>query len=119
MNLESILIIYDGDCPLCNRSVRFIKKHQGKNPIEFVSRYHQDAQGYHPLETNSLLLIIRNNRYEKSTAALKISGLLKFPWNGLIVFLIVPPKWRDGVYQRVVRNRMRFFKEEHTCAVPD
>lgn len=116
-NEETNLVIFDGDCPVCNRSVRFIKKHQGKKPIKFISRYHQDALIYHALETESLLLVSGTHRYDKSTAALRIAGLLRFPWNGFIVFLIVPLKWRDAVYEWIARNRMKFSKAVHICKI--
>jgi len=114
---NEILVIYDGECPFCSWTARFIENHQGKKPIRLLSRFHPEAQKYHALETESLILMYGKTRYEKSSAVLRIARLLGFPWNVFYIFLVIPVRWRDFIYDWIASNRMKWFKSKNSCEI--
>ena len=109
------LILYDGYCALCNRSVHFLEARQRPDSLEFVSQ--QSERGKAALKDCGLdkrrldtLVLVENSRcYLRSTAALRAFRYLRFPWPLLFAFSIVPPFLRDPVYNLIAHNRYRWF----------
>ena len=126
------IILFDGYCNLCNKSVDFILRHDRKHQFRFASlqsgkakdllkeiNSEKEIASRHLQLPDSVILIVDGNIYTESTAALQIIGILGFPWNLLYVFTIVPLKWRDGIYRWIARNRYRWFGKKETCRIPN
>ena len=109
------LILYDGYCVLCNRSVQFMQARQRPGALEYASQ--QSEHGRAALKDCGLdkrrldmLVFVENGRcYLRSTAALRALRYLRFPWPLLYAFIIVPPFLRDPVYNLIAHNRYRWF----------
>lgn len=63
----------------------------------------------------SILLIENGKIFEKSEAALRIAGKLRFPWNLATAFGILPLRWRDKIYDYIAENRYKWFGKQETC----
>ena len=121
---SSPIILFDGICNLCNRSVQFIIKHDKEKVYRFAAFQSKAGQKllqqYNlPLKQYSSFLLIENNKaYSQSTAALKVaknlSGLVKLA----VVFNIVPAGIRNIVYNFVARDRYQWFGKKESCMVP-
>jgi predicted DCC family thiol-disulfide oxidoreductase YuxK len=119
------LILFDGVCNLCNASVQYIIKHDKKDvfrfaplqssiAIEIINKYNIDAN-----QTESISLFEHHKGISyKSTAALAIALKLGFPNNLLSVFYIVPPFFRNWVYDYVAKNRYKWYGKKDTCMIP-
>ena len=109
------LILYDGYCALCDRSVHFLEARQRPAALEYVSQQSDRGKqilterglGTQPLET--LVLVENDHCYLRSTAALRASRYLRFPWSLLSVLILIPPFLRDPVYNLIAHNRNRWF----------
>lgn len=120
---EHPLVLFDGDCNLCNNSVQFVLKRDPKGRFRFASLQSQVgrdaiakvAQGVLP---DSILLIRGGKLQMKSTAALAIARGLRFPWPLVSVFWLVPYPLRNLVYDWIGRNRIRWFGKREECWVP-
>ena len=113
--MSAPLILYDGYCVLCNRSVQFMQARQRPGALEYASQ--QSEHGRAALKDCGLdkrrldmLVFVENGRcYLRSTAALRALRYLRFPWPLLYAFIIVPPFLRDPVYNLIAHNRYRWF----------
>ena len=117
------LVLFDGVCDLCNRSVRFIAKRDPAGRFLFASLQSKTGADLRlrfaiPEDTDSLILIQGESAHLRSEAALRIAGGLRFPWSMARVFRVVPRSWRDAAYDLVARWRHRFNKHDH-CRVGD
>lgn len=119
------LLLYDGECGLCARSVRFILDRDKKKRIRFaplqseLGRGVAASQGLDPDDLTTLVLVEEGGRVSvRSTAALRASGDLRMPWRMAKVFLIVPRFLRDGIYRWVAKHRLRFFGTADSCRLP-
>jgi predicted DCC family thiol-disulfide oxidoreductase YuxK len=66
-------------------------------------------------ETNAVIL--GGCAYFKSDAAIEV--LSRLPgWSWARLLRIVPKRLRDAVYDRIARNRYRWFGRTETCLVP-
>lgn len=118
------LVLFDGFCNLCDRTVRFIIDHERAAQLRFASlqsdvgRAELERFGRDPDRVASIVLIDRNGFHEKSDAALRIAGMLDGPWSAARLFLAVPRELRDTVYELVAKNRYRIFGKREFCRVP-
>jgi predicted DCC family thiol-disulfide oxidoreductase YuxK len=117
-------IIFDGDCLFCQRSVRFIHRHDQANRFRFASR--QSAAGTRLLDEarvglapNSMVLIDEAGVWLRSDAVLRIAGHLGAPWSWARVALWIPRVLRDGVYRVVAAIRHRLSGYLPACELPD
>ncbi len=118
------IILFDGVCNLCNGSVNFIIDRDPKQVFRFASLQSPLGQemvtrfGFSPTELSSLILVDGQTAHRRSSAALRIASRLTFPWNCLVVGLIVPRFLRDFVYNVIAKNRYRWFGKTETCRLP-
>lgn len=118
------IVLFDGECNFCNSSVQFIIKRDPANRFLFSSLQSETGKKYvkqfHiPDDVDSLVLIENGKAYTKSAAALHIAKKLDGLWHLLFLFILVPRKIRDKVYDYVAKNRYKWFgKQEEACMLP-
>jgi predicted DCC family thiol-disulfide oxidoreductase YuxK len=117
------LVLFDGVCNLCNRSVQMILRHDPKARFRFASLQSpmgeklRDDLGIDG-EVDSVILVEGGRWYQESDAALRIAHGLGGAWKLFGVFRLVPRPLRDAVYRWIARNRYRWFGKTETCWVP-
>lgn len=123
MNSEKPVILFDGVCNLCNKSVQFIIKRDKEAKFLFASL--QSPFGQAILKQfslpadhfNSFILYQDRQIYTRSTAALKMFSQLK-GWKWVNMFYIFPKFMRNGVYNIIAKNRYRWFGKRNECMIP-
>ena len=123
-NLPAHLIIYDGECMLCNKSVKYLIKKDTKGLFKFTqlqSSIGQQLLKKFNLSTTELSTVMYLNKdkiHIKSTAVIKaFSSLGSWRKSALILFLF-PRFMRDHLYDIIAKKRGLFFKKEDYCIVP-
>ncbi len=123
------LMLFDGECLLCNRLVQFILRHQ-QEPVFFFGTL-QSAAGQLVRKSNekttsidSLLLVTdiietRPVVQLKSAAVWFILARLKYPWRVLIVFKLLPLFISDRLYDLVAAYRYKIWGRTERCLIPD
>ena len=107
---KNIIIFYDGECGFCHSSVQFVLKHRKHNSIYFstlqtdLAKRVLNKKGIE-IKLDTLYFLKNNEVYHKSTAGLRITSELKFPYPLFKVFLIVPKFIRDAIYSFVAKRR--------------
>ena len=119
-----VLVLFDGDCNLCNRTVQFIIPRDKKDRFRFASLQGTTARELlHSFQKegkkipDSVVLIKNGKRYTESGAALRMLGSLSHLWPLMMIFLIVPPFIRNAAYKLVANNRYRWFGKGANCRV--
>lgn len=123
MQLKHPIILFDGVCNLCNGTVDFIIKRDVGENFRFGSLQSEAGRKLAVecgvgTETDSVVLLASGKVFLKSAAALEIARQLPFPWKMAVIFKVVPPGWRDKIYDWVARNRYRWFGKKETCRLP-
>lgn len=118
------LVLFDGVCNLCNRSVQMILRHDRNARLRFASLQSPLGEklrrelGIDPEKVDSVILVEGGRWYQESDAALRIASLLGGAWKAFGVFRLVPRPLRDAAYRLIARNRYRWFGKTETCWVP-
>jgi predicted DCC family thiol-disulfide oxidoreductase YuxK len=117
------IVLFDGFCHLCSRTVRFIIKRDKKKIFSFIPLQSEVASKIQNLPVfdktspPSIILIEKDKIYQYSSAVLHIARHLRFPWNLFYVFIIIPAFIRDAIYMFVSRNRYKWFGRRESCMV--
>jgi predicted DCC family thiol-disulfide oxidoreductase YuxK len=116
------IILFDGVCNLCNRTVQFIIRHDRSATFKFASLQSEVGQSLlrqfpQLADENSVILIINDRAYSKSTAALKIAQELNGGWKFLYTFIVIPRPIRDYIYTHIAKNRYRWFGRQTHCSL--
>ncbi len=117
------IIFYDGECGFCNKSVQFVMKHDTGRVFYFAPLQGETADRAHLVPEGdpsewSMILVDEKGIHDKSTAALRVASKLNGFWSLLGLFLIVPKKLRDGVYDFIAKHRNRSSAEADSCPIP-
>jgi len=119
------LLLYDGTCGLCDRSVQFVLRRDRRDRFRFAPLQSPAAAallrelGLDPERLDSVVLIDeRGEASRESTAALATAVRLGGLWR-LAGMLLWVPRWlRDPVYRFVARRRLRWFGAAEQCLLP-
>ena len=123
------VLLYDGVCSFCNRSVKFVLKHDHRGTMRFAalqSGYANVLLAGHPGLRNADTFVLyepgeKNGEprfFTRSRAAVRIGSYLGGLWKLSAVFLIVPRPIRDWLYDTFARYRYRWFGKYDTCPIP-
>lgn len=119
--VSNTIIFFDGECLLCDKWVRFLRRAQLENSFEFAhiaSDFAKPLIIEHKLENIDSVIVIQGGRaYIKSQAVLKIIALLRWQYRWLYIGVVVPRFIRDWLYDIIARNRQKWFgtSSELTC----
>ena len=125
MRDRSITVVFDTDCVLCSRWVRFVLRHEAMDRIYFASSRKPTGQklaqqfGISPEDLDLTYLVIDGTEMRtKSDATLALIKELRAPWSWVYVFRVIPRPLRDALYDIVARHRLDWFGEEKDCLIP-
>jgi predicted DCC family thiol-disulfide oxidoreductase YuxK len=123
MRASERIVVFDGVCNFCSRSVRFILEHDVRGRLRFaplqsgIGRDLLERNGIDPADAQTFLLVDGDNVYVRSDAALEIARDLG-RWRWLRVFGVLPRGLRDWMYAVLATNRYRWFGKRSVCFVP-
>ncbi len=129
MTVDHPIILFDGQCGLCARSVRFIAARDRAGHFRFAplhgpaaarecARLRVALPTLSDADPGTMILIDGNGALNRSDAALAIASRLTLPWRLFAALRVVPKPLRDGLYRWVARNRYRWFGSSDRCPAP-
>ena len=116
--LDAPVLLYDGECKFCHKSVDFVFKHETEAKLKFAWLQSAFATSILPQDApESLILFVDGELHYRSTAALKLCHYLKPPFRWAKYFLLVPRPIRDGVYMFISKHRKKIMGST-SCVLP-
>ena len=117
--MTTAIVLYDGDCPFCNKWICFVKSKLQKNQISFIpfnsSKTINILEDYKIVSQDSVVYIKDDVVYLKSRAVLEICRQLKFPYNLLYFLTILPAFLLDFCYDFAAKRRLNFNSNKQCC----
>lgn len=117
------IILFDGTCAFCERSVRFIAT-RDNGYFRFGASQNTEGQallaqhGTSREAARSIILVEDGEISLRSTAVLKIAQRMSAPWRWAGVLLWVPLPIRDAVYRVIAAVRHRVAGRSNACDIP-
>lgn len=120
----SPVIVFDGDCVFCQRSVQFIHRQDRRGVFRFAARESEAgrrvlAEAGLQAPPNSMVLVDEHGVWLRSDGVLRIAARLAAPWSAARAFLLVPRPLRDAAYRMVAAVRYRLSARMAPCPLPD
>ena len=118
------IVLFDGTCAFCERSVVFIALRVPHGYFRFGASQTPEAEailapyGVTRETARSIILIEDGQVYLRSTATLRIAARLTPPWSWARIFLWIPVPIRDAAYRVVAAIRMRLAGRSNACEIP-
>ena len=115
------VVLYDGPCTLCNKSVQWIYKRDHRGQFRFAALQGNWAKSHvpeHLRKIDSVLFFDGVKWHTKSTALLEIIRRLSLPWSLLYILWLVPKFLRDFMYENCAARRYFVFGQGYCAMVP-
>jgi predicted DCC family thiol-disulfide oxidoreductase YuxK len=118
------VLVFDGACALCNRTVRWVLRHELRHDIVFAASQSANGaallrrSGFNPSDPQTFLFIENDRILGRSEAALALASRLKSPWRLLRWLRFIPRAWRDALYNWIARHRLELFGPADLCIRP-
>src|SRR5437773_11612434 len=118
------VILFDGVCNFCNRSVNFVIKRDKRGYFRFAPWQERKGaeiahrHGIDPEQRDTFVLIENGRAYRKSGAALRVVRRLGGMYTLAFGLVAIPPFVRDFAYDWFARRRYRWFGKRDECMVP-
>ncbi len=118
---DQLLLIYDGQCLLCNRFIKTSLQNDNSNRLRAAAL--QDYNRFENLpkldaKVDSIVLLWKEEVYYKSDAVLTVKTELSSIPLFYRMLRIIPRFVRDAVYDLVAANRHRWFGKSESCILP-
>lgn len=121
--MEKSIIVFDGECNLCNGVVGWLLELAKPDLFEFVAFQSQRGQyllALHDMPTKTLETVVlfdQNGVHIHSDGFLNV--IYKIPRLRLVamLFALVPRSLRDAIYKIASANRVKWFGKSAACAV--
>ena len=125
---DGAVLLYDGRCGLCSRTVRFVLRHESAHTLRFApldGNFARAAIARHPeLRDVDSIVWMEHTGTEaeravvRSDAALRVAHYMGGPWRLALAGRMLPRAWRDAVYDFVARHRHRLIPGADRCPIP-
>jgi predicted DCC family thiol-disulfide oxidoreductase YuxK len=122
------VLLYDGECPLCDRIVRSALAHDRTGTMLFAplqGTYAHQAMARHPalrgIDTAALIeydAAGRDIAWLRSDVIIRIGRYARGPWRAAVLLRLVPRVLRDAGYALVARTRHTAFGRLDACPTP-
>ena len=116
------ILVYDGPCTLCNRTVQWVFKKDREKRILFTTLQSDWAQTHVPEEIRSIDSVLYFNGkqwFTKSDAVLNLMRELPRPWSWCFNLRIIPTVLRNLGYNLLAKSRFRLFGSGHCALLPE
>ena len=123
------VVLYDGVCGLCNRTVQFILRRDKRGVFRFAALQGPTgetllrAHGRDARNLQTVYVVLDRGQpterlLARSAAAQEIARRLGGIYRLALIFNVLPRRWRDALYDFVARRRYRWFGKYDSCPLP-
>lgn len=118
------VVLYDGVCGLCSRSVRWILRHERDHVLVFAPLQGPTAAALRatypaiPRSLESVVYITGGRAHLRSKAFLHLAAHLRAPWRWVHAMRWLPGVVLDLGYRLIARVRYRVWGKTATCELP-
>ena len=113
------ILLFDGDCILCSRFVRWILRHDKKEAFRFASLQQVDINQTSDVSKIDTVLLLHNGIFlEQSDVTFEVLKILGGRWKWWLPLRWIPTSVRNVIYRWVASNRYSWFGKKENCLVP-
>lgn len=122
--MNHTVLLFDGECNLCNSTVNFIIDIDKKGKIKFAplqseigNQLTRDSS-VTVSNLSSVILIHNKQIFTKSDVIVQIGIILGGAWKLLVLTRVIPRPIRNWIYDLIAKNRYKWFGKTNQCKLP-
>lgn len=112
------ILVYDSDCNMCSRFIKFIV-YFNRNPhifiTDFKSNWYKNTITDNKID--SIIFVSDDKKYIYSDAIIYLLSNINIYFKPLILLKLIPKFIRDNIYILIARNRKKIWNSNH-CTMP-
>ena len=118
------VILYDGTCGLCHRSVSWLVRHERDGQLRYAPLQGETAAALRarhpeiPADIDTVVLVEGDRVHLRSKAFLYVARYLRAPWRWLYGVRWLPALVLDLGYRLIARVRYRIWGRAELCDLP-
>jgi predicted DCC family thiol-disulfide oxidoreductase YuxK len=118
------IVLYDGTCGLCHKSVKWILTHERDSDLHFAPLQGATATGLRldhpeiPSLVESVVLVDGDQVWLRSKALMHVAKHLRAPWRWLYHVRWLPAFILDLGYRAIAAIRYRIWGRADLCSLP-
>ncbi|MDM5450883.1 thiol-disulfide oxidoreductase DCC family protein [Peribacillus simplex] len=107
-----LVLIYDGDCNMCSRFIRFILDINTNKKLKITDFESQWTKNNYKVNKNidSMIFIKKQKQYIYSDAVIHLLMSTHYIFKPLFILKLVPKIIRDNMYKFVAKRRRKILK---------
>ncbi len=119
------LLVFDGVCGFCSRSMRFIAAHDRAQNLQFTAAQSALGQALFQhfrlsvADFETVLVLVDGKALGKRNAIAAIAQRLNWPWRVAAAYRTLPVTLADPLYDALARRRYHLFGRTEACFTPD
>ena len=124
MNEAPPILLYDGTCGLCHKSVKWLLHHERDHVLRFAPLQGPTGDAMRakypaiPTAIDSVVLVANGRAYLRSKAFMHVAAHLRAPWRWAYYFRWMPGFLLDLNYRLVAALRYRIWGRADLCEIP-
>ncbi|GIV29594.1 MAG: hypothetical protein KatS3mg028_0660 [Bacteroidia bacterium] len=118
MQDNKVILFFDGECVLCNKTVQWILQNERNDQIYFCCLQSDYAKNLIPAEFKSIdsVVVYKGGKfYTHFDAFIQIIPYLKTKWKCLVILKVLPSFLRKKIYNFIARHRKQWFGSTDEC----
>lgn len=118
------VVLYDGTCGLCHRTVQWIVRHERDHELSFAPLQGETAEALRarypeiPRTLESVVLVDAGRAHLRSKAFFHLAPHLRAPWRWAYALRWLPAFLVDLGYRVIARVRYRIWGRADACDLP-
>ena len=115
------IIVFDGECLICNRFYKWVLRNDKKNVFMFTniqSKFYSENSNIDKSK-DSIIVITKNRILYDCDAIVYILKITKTQLVIRFIISIFPRFISNSIYRTIAKNRYNFFGKKETCFIPD
>jgi predicted DCC family thiol-disulfide oxidoreductase YuxK len=123
-HVDPELVLYDGTCGLCAKSVRWILHHERDHDLKFAPLQGETVQALRarypniPATVDTVIYIANGKAYLRSKAFLHAAKHLRAPWRWAFAFRWFPGFLLNVGYRFIAAIRYKVWGRVDACELP-
>lgn len=124
MTPQRPIVVFDGECALCNGFVAWLIRHDSTGHFFIAGSAGEvgaavlSVAGLDPRVAESTLIVWDGTTHLRSRAIIAIARGLPWPWRAASGIRIIPGRARDSVYRFIATRRPRMRADDPACGAP-
>lgn len=118
------LVIFDGECVLCNTVVRLLLKYDKSKNLYFTTLQSESLDLKSIIQVpdknyaNSVFFYYDGLIFAESQAVMEIARHLGGRWKVVLAGYLFPAFFRNVIYRIIAKNRYKWFGKRAQCFIP-